>query len=192
MNYAAVLPLVPSLEAGKNAVLLRQQFESEMDTLQLTAGDVEVAGGGGAGGEDNGRELLARSRYLLLTSSDKWTENQKKRARLLFELYPDMKEAYSITHSLRMIFSNPRATKETGRQSFASWYGKVAEFDDANFNTVSATIYEREDEILNYFINRATNASAESLNSKIKKFRAQLHGVVDVKFFLFRLTNIYG
>jgi hypothetical protein len=56
LNYAAVLPLVPSLEAGKNAVLLRQQFESEMDTLQLTAGDVEVAGGGGAGGEDNGRE----------------------------------------------------------------------------------------------------------------------------------------
>ena len=74
----------------------------------------------------------------------------------------------------------------------ASWYGKVAEFDDANFNTVSATIYEREDEILNYFINRATNASAESLNSKIKKFRAQLHGVIDVKFFLFRLTSIYG
>ena len=137
-------------------------------------------------------ELLARSRYLLMTSSDKWTESQKKRARLLFELYPDMKEAYSITHSLRMIFSNPRATKETGRQSLASWYGKVAEFDDANFNTVSATIYEREDEILNYFINRATNASAESLNSKIKKFRAQLHGVIDVKFFLFRLTNICG
>ena len=52
--------------------------------------------------------------------------------------------------------------------------------------------YEREDEILNSFLNRATNASAESLNSKIKKFRALLHGVVDVKFFLFRLTNIYG
>lgn len=52
--------------------------------------------------------------------------------------------------------------------------------------------YEREDEFLNSFLNRATNASAESLNSKIKKFRALLHGVVDVKFFLFRLTNIYG
>ena len=46
--------------------------------------------------------------------------------------------------------------------------------------------------ILNYFINRATNAFAESLNAKIKLFRAQLHGVVDVKFFLFRLTNIYA
>ena len=144
---------------------------------------------------DNGDticELLARSRYLLMTSSEKWTESQKVRARILFELYPDLKEAYAITHSLRMIFSKSEATKETAKKSLAKWYSKVADFDDANFNTVSATIFEREDEILNYFINRATNASAESLNSKIKKFRAQLHGVVDVKFFLFRLTNIYA
>ncbi len=137
-------------------------------------------------------ELLARSRYLLMTSSEKWTQSQKTRAELLFAIYPDMKMAYSITHSLRMIFSNPNATKETGKKSLAKWYNKVTDFGDKNFNTVSATIYEREDEILNYFINRTTNASAESFNSKIKKFRAQLHGVVDVKFFLFRLTNIYG
>lgn len=103
-----------------------------------------------------------------------------------------MKTAYGIVHSLRMIFSNPKATKEMGKESLGRWYAKVAEFDDKNFNTVSATIYEREDEILNYFINRSTNASAESLNSKIKKFCAQLHGVVDVKFFLFRPSRIFG
>ena len=39
---------------------------------------------------------------------------------------------------------------------------------------------------------RATNASAESLNSKIKQFRAQLRGVIDVDFFLYRLSMIYG
>ena len=44
----------------------------------------------------------------------------------------------------------------------------------------------------NYFLNRATNASAESLNSKIKQFRAQLRGVIDVDFFLYRLSLIYG
>ena len=137
-------------------------------------------------------ELLARSRYLLMTSANKWTESQRTRAELLFGLYPDMKTAYSLTHSLRMIFSNPNATLESGKESLQRWYNKVTEFDDPNFNTVSATIYERQTEILNYFINRATNASAESLNSKIKKFRAQLHGVVDVKFFLFRLSNIWG
>ncbi len=63
-------------------------------------------------------------------------------------------------------------------------------FGDKNFCTVATTIADRQGEILNYFINHATNASAESLNAKIKFFRAQLHGGVDVMFFLFRLTNI--
>ncbi|MDD3788056.1 MAG: DDE transposase, partial [Petrimonas sp.] len=33
---------------------------------------------------------------------------------------------------------------------------------------------------------------AESFNAKIKFFRTSLRGVVDIKFFLFRLTNIYA
>lgn len=66
----------------------------------------------------------------------------------------------------------------------------MQDFGDKNFCTVATTIADRQREILNYFINRATNASAESLNAKIKLFRAQLHGGVDVMFFLFRLTNI--
>ncbi|MDY3859001.1 MAG: transposase, partial [Muribaculaceae bacterium] len=50
------------------------------------------------------------------------------------------------------------------------------------------SIREKEDEVLNYFINRSTNAAAESLNSKIKHFRSQLHGVSDLPFFIYRLT----
>ncbi|MBQ6689657.1 MAG: transposase, partial [Bacteroidales bacterium] len=46
--------------------------------------------------------------------------------------------------------------------------------------------------ILNIFNNISTNASAESLNSKIKAFRKQLRGVSDVKYFLFRLAKIYA
>lgn len=137
-------------------------------------------------------ELLARSRYLLMVSSNKWTESQKVRARLLFEHYPDLKTAYGLCHSLRMIFSKKNATPESAHESLKEWYRKVTAFDDDNFNTVSATIYQREKEIVNYFINRHTNASAESLNSKIKTFRAALRGVVDVKFFLYRLALIFG
>ena len=71
-------------------------------------------------------------------------------------------------------------------------YSLLSDFGDKNFCSVATIIADRQGEILNYLINRATNASAESLNAKIKHFRAQLHGVVDVKFFLFWLTNIYA
>ncbi|WP_370629851.1 transposase [Pedobacter sp. MR2016-19] len=46
--------------------------------------------------------------------------------------------------------------------------------------------------MLNFFINRTTNASAESFNAKIKSLRATPRGVRDVKFFLFRLWKIYA
>ncbi|WP_262923129.1 transposase [Arenibacter hampyeongensis] len=45
---------------------------------------------------------------------------------------------------------------------------------------------------MNYFINRSTNASAESLNVKIMAFRAQFRGVRNTEFFLFKLTQLFA
>jgi transposase len=137
-------------------------------------------------------ELLGRCRYSLMVPGDKWTSTQKERMKLVFERYPDLEEAYSIVHSIRIIFSNPRATWISGYESIQKWYEKVRAFGNDAFITAADTIHDREDEVLNYFLNRATNASAESLNSKIKQFRAQLRGVIDVDFFLYRLSMIYG
>jgi len=140
---------------------------------------------------DSKKQLLARSRYLLFKSSDKWTEKQKKRAKLLFELYPDIKKAYSLAHALRMIFSK-NSIKNAARLSLARWYDQVADSGFKSFNTIAATIHEHYEEVLNFFINRSTNAAAESFNAKIKSFRANIRGVVDMDFFLYRLTKIYA
>lgn len=140
---------------------------------------------------DTHKQLLARSRYLLFKSSDKWTESQRRRAAVLFETYPDLKEAYSLTHSLRMIFSKNSA-KDAARLSLARWYNKVDDSGFKSFNVIAATLYEHYDEVLNFFVNRATNAFAESFNARIKAFRTSLRGVSDIKFFLFRLTKLYA
>ena len=140
---------------------------------------------------DSKKQLLARCRYLLFKSAEKWTGRQKQRAKILFQLYPDIKKAYGLTHSLRMIFSK-NTIKDAARLSLARWYNQVAESEFKSFNTIAATVYEHYDEILNFFVNRSTNASAESFNAKIKEFRANIRGVVDVDFFLYRLTKIYA
>ena len=140
---------------------------------------------------DTRKQLLARSRYLLFKSPDKWSSKQKLRSRILFEQYPDLKEAFSLTHSLRMIY-NKNTVKDVARLSLAKWYNQVTDADFKSFNTISATVYAHYEEILNFFTNRSTNASAESFNAKIKAFRASLRGVSDIKFFLFRVANIYG
>lgn len=140
---------------------------------------------------DTKKELLARSRYLLFKSADKWTASQKIRAKLLFSLYPDLKKAYGLSHSLRIIFSK-NTIKDAARLSMAKWYNEVEKDGFHSFNVIAATFYEHYEDILNFYINRASNAAAESFNAKIKAFRAALRGVADEKFFLFRLARIYA
>lgn len=140
---------------------------------------------------DTKRELLARSRYLLFKSAEKWTESQKARAKILFELYPDIKQAYSLSHSLRMNFAKA-TTKPAAMLNLARWYDKVEKAGIPSFNIIAKTFQEHYSEILNFYHKRSTNAAAESFNSKIKSFRGSMRGVVDEKFFLFRLTRIYA
>jgi len=140
---------------------------------------------------DTKKQLLARSRYLLFKSPEKWSQSQKQRAKILFAQYPDIKKAFSLTHSLRLIFSKTR-DKAIAYTKLARWYNDVTESGFNSFNTISATIYSHYKEILNFFDNRSTNASAESFNAKLKAFRTTLRGVVDIKFFLFRVAKIYA
>ena len=143
------------------------------------------------GNGDTRKQLLARSRYLLFKSPEKWTDNQKIRSRILFEQYPDIQKAYSLTHALRLIFSKTHE-KGIAYTKLAQWFNDVSDSEFKSFNTISAAIYTHYPEILNFFDNRSTNASAESFNSKIKAFRTTFRGVIDIPFFLFRLSKIYA
>ena len=137
-------------------------------------------------------ELLTRSRYLLMRPGSEWTESQKERAKLLFELFPNIREAYSLAHSLRVRYNNKTDDIIIAGESIREWCRMARESGMDDFETVSDTIEDRFTDVLHYFNNRATNAFAESLNSKIKNFRAQVRGVVDTKFFLYRVSLIFG
>ena len=76
---------------------------------------------------DTKKELLARSRYLLFKSAEKWKDTQKQRAAILFEKYPNLRTAYSLSHSLRIFSRN--TIKDAARLSMAKWYNKVEEGD---------------------------------------------------------------
>jgi len=139
---------------------------------------------------DTLKELLARSKYLLYKFEEDWTINQKKRADVLFEKYPMLKSVYRLTLSFRNIYKN--TTKIIAIDKFKEWKEKVEALKIKEFNTVLNSIENHMENILNFFDNRSTNANAESFNSKIKLFRANLRGVTDVKFFLFRLGKLFA
>jgi len=140
---------------------------------------------------DTLRQLYARSNRLLMKNIKKWTKSQQERAEILFENCPQLKEAYGLNMGLTAIFNNC-TNANTAIASIEDWMQKVIAFGHDAFNTVADTIKLHLETITNYFNSRATNASAESFNAKVKLFRAQLKGVYDIPFFIYRLKNLFA
>jgi len=143
---------------------------------------------------DNGdtrKQLLARSRYLLYKAPSDWTQNQHLRSKILFQQYPDIKKAFELVQNLRNIFNQAKSI-QIAYTKLAQWHNQVENSGFKAFNTIANTITLNYRSILNYFINKSTNASAEAFNAKIKAFRSQFRGVKNVEFFLFRLTTIFA
>lgn len=140
---------------------------------------------------DTKKQLLARSRYLLFKSQSQWNTQQQNRGRILFQEYPELKNAYNLSMMFRNCYENSHSIQEA-RENFNNWYRKVAEKNIDSFTIVAESIRWHETTILNYFINRSTNASAESFNAKLKNFRTVVRGVRDKKFHLFRVAKLYS
>lgn len=140
---------------------------------------------------DTLKQLLARSRYLLYITNSKWTKSQQIRAEILFKKYPDIEKAYKLCQNLSWIY-NQTKDKTAALIRLAKWDEKVRQAKFKSFNSIARTMSIHYKNILNYFDNRSTNASAESFNAKIKAFRAQFRGVRNIEFFLFRLSNIFA
>ena len=62
---------------------------------------------------DTRKQLLARSRLVLMKHFSKWTYNQQKRADILFREYPALEEAYRISMELTRIY-NTTIDKQVG------------------------------------------------------------------------------
>lgn len=139
---------------------------------------------------DTPKQLLARSRYIIAKKPNDWTQNQKQRATLLFKLYPHLETAYDHTLEFRSIYEN--RDKLMAQERFNKWIEDTFEQKLETFYTTANTVKANFENILNFFNNRNTNANAESFNAKIKLFRANLRGVTDTCFFLFRLHKLFA
>ena len=112
------------------------------------------------------------------------------RAATLFQAYPEIEKAYKLHLEFRTIYEGTE--REQAGKDLMKWIRKVHESDSEYFQSVAVALINHWDNILNFFNNKSTNAHAESLNAQIKLFRANLRGVTDTKYFLYRLQIIFA
>lgn len=139
-------------------------------------------------------ELLARSRYLLYKFEDQWRGSQKKRAKILFKLYPEIEKAYRVSCDFRDFMSKKNVGKNYLflNKQLHEWYEQVEDSHISEMLNFQAMVESNEEYIMNYFIAGETNALAEGINSKIQKFISSNNGTRDKDFFFFRLANYFA
>jgi transposase len=186
-----VQQLVSEAVQDSRIIMRREALKEENEAIKLCRAEkrpyqpVEFENG------DTKKQLLARSNHLLFKPQSKWTINQKQRGEILFREFPEIEKAHEIAMMFRNCYETSHSIPEA-KESFKKWYEKVEEKQIESFLVVADSIRLHETTILNYFINRSTNASAESFNAKLKGFRALVRGVRDKEFFLFRVAKLFG
>ncbi|MFO7445697.1 MAG: transposase [Ignavibacteriaceae bacterium] len=138
---------------------------------------------------DTERQLLARSRGLLFKIPEKWSEQQRQRAKVLFEEFPEIKKAYRLYMDFKMVY---RMNKLRAEFHLRDWIKRAKNSGIEMFNTVANSIKNSSGGILNYLINRSTNASVENFNRKLKSFLSTLRGVNSKDLFFYRLIKLYA
>ena len=142
---------------------------------------------------DTTLQLLARSRGLLFLLPNQWSIQQKQRAEILFELYPEIKTAYHCVLKIRQWFTAPKG-KTTYKKTREEKQCKIKQLIDELKQTaieevenIAYLIEKNSAQILHYFIAKETNAKAEALNQNLQRFINVNYGARNTDFFLYRI-----
>jgi transposase len=139
-------------------------------------------------------EMLTRSRYLLFKRPENHSASQQKRAKLLFETFPQLKTTYDLTLQIRQWLDKSNIGKYEWQieQQLIHWYDCAEQARLPEIENLIRLIGNHEPTIINYFRSGKTNAKAETMNGKIQRFITANYGVRDKDFFFYRLARYYS
>jgi len=138
-------------------------------------------------------QLLARSRGLLFLLPHQWSEQQKQRAQILFEHYPEIKIAYHLVLRIRQWFNPPKGkttyqtTRDKKKEQLITLIKEFIKSGIEEIKNIAFLIKRNIGQIINYFIAKETNAKAEALNQNLQRFINVNYGARNSDFFLYRV-----
>jgi len=138
---------------------------------------------------DSEKQLLARSRFFLYKIKNKWSKNQRERAKILFEEFPQLKKAYQLYMEFKECYYMDRLNAQHHLQR---WIKRAKKSKIRTMKTAAKTIENNIGGLLNYLYNKESNAAVENFNRKLKTFLSTVRGVNNKDIFFFRLFQIYA
>lgn len=139
---------------------------------------------------DTPSELLARSIHLLYKYEQKWSHSQARRARILFQQYPDIQKAYQLIIRFREWYAATNIHKPLTvvKEHLHQWIADVQQSKIPELHNFAALVKRHEGVICNYFVFGKTNAKAEARNRVLQSLITNRFNTRNMDFVHFRLS----
>ena len=123
--------------------------------------------------EHKSKELHLAKRILMIPEG-KQTDEQKERISTLCRSYPKTGRAFRMVQALDTVYSSNNY--ESGKARFEALCSWLRRSRLEPMKTAGSTLISHEDQILNYFVTRMTNAFSEGINSLIQAAKRRARG----------------
>ena len=122
---------------------------------------------------------------LLMKPSHTLMKKEFQKLQPCFEAFPEVKKAWKIMHQLRKVYWQEDWKKADSQLRKTIWLCEQSHIDQ--MQTLAKTLKRRKDEILNYYLSKATNAKTEALHGRFETTKRLHCGIRNVERFAKRL-----
>jgi transposase len=132
------------------------------------------------------KEQLKGSRWVLVKNQKDLNEKQRAKLEALYQVSSELKICHQLKEQFRTIFETI-TDREKARTALLQWMKKVEKQSVIALQSFLVTLKNWFELILNYFVERWTNAFAEGINTKIKLIKRRAFGFTNFDHFRLRI-----
>lgn len=135
---------------------------------------------------DEVKEQLKGSRWVLVKNQKDLNEKQRAKLESLYQASPELKVCHQLKEQFHAIFEST-VDRTQARVALRHWIKQVEKQSLTALQSFLVTLKNWFELILNYFIERWTNAFAEGVNNKIKLIKRRAFGFTNFDHFRLRI-----
>jgi transposase len=135
---------------------------------------------------DEVKEQLKGSRWVLVKNQKDLNEKQRAKLESVYQISPELKVCHQLKEQFRTIFETVTNREQAG-VALRHWMKQVEKHSVTALQSFLVTLKNWFELILNYFMERWTNAFAEGINNKIKLIKRRAFGFTNFDHFRLRI-----
>lgn len=132
------------------------------------------------------KEQLKGSRWVLVKNHKNLTDKERLKLEILYKISPELKACHQLKELFRALFET-LTDREQAKHALETWIHQVQSLQVKALKPFITTLNNWFEHILNYFLERWTNAFAEGINNKIKLIKRRAFGFTNFDHFRLRI-----